>query len=530
MSASDWTYWDDPTSGASIRFTIHRYKGKIWYYDSARTIWTLDEDTLGNASSVVTFPMPTGASTGIGWSLWRMGQYFYASVYTIRTGAWGAGHIVIYRYDTISMTYSKVLDPYDGTGFSHGFDAVLGYNLVVNKVGFAIGVHVQDISEGWNLRGCVLCSYNGTDWFLGYIHPSDTGGPPTMRYTDYYCWDTTQVDKKAATDLTYWTDWSYAPPYPTTSYYGNKSMCQHPTNTDQWLISDDHWYSYNNFKDDTGLVTGLRQINTGGGYFWSCGNYGLAYYAPDSGWILDYPDITVANRNIIQLVEGYTGSLFFFSSAFAGGAGRIYKRTTKPGGLASAGATPHKLSVDRNSSMVYCTTHGIDTMATDYWSVTSDLATVTLIDKSEASGIYGGVHSAEANGVYCYGQIYGDLVKRSTNQGITFSGYGFPSGVVPYEASTLFSLRDNGLPDNLIITITMSGQDWDDIYTYSGIWLFLTSGNFIAESQVRQDTHSFLGALDPTGNIVDYSADSGVSWTNRDSGLPTITITDLDFA
>ena len=88
------------------------------------------------------------------------------------------------------------------------------------------------------------------------------------------------------------------------------------------------------------------------------------------------------------------------------------------------------------------------------------------------------------------------------------------------------------MPDNVVVTITISGLDNDLVYGYSSDWEYKSSGNMIAESQVRRSEHTFIGALNPPSgtNIIDYSSTEGSAWENRDTNLPTITITDLEMA
>jgi hypothetical protein len=165
--------------------------------------------------------------------------------------------------------------------------------------------------------------------------------------------------------------------------------------------------------------------------------------------------------------------------------------------------------------------------------VKSDFSEVSLVDSSTISGVFAGVHSPAIDSVYAFGNIDGDLVRYSTDNYISYSQFGVPSGTEPIEATTLYSLRDNALPLDIVVTITFSGIANSEIYTHpSGNWLFMSHGNLLAISQTRRDIHTFVGAFEPTSGavVVDYSTDKGSTWEERDTGLPIITISDLEFS
>jgi hypothetical protein len=229
-----------------------------------------------------------------------------------------------------------------------------------------------------------------------------------------------------------------------------------------------------------------------------------------------------------DIESGYYGRLFGYTNLFWSPGVyycAIYRRA--PSGFGwGTGKFSNKISIDRDSSHVYCTTLGIGTKAADYWRVKSDLSEVLLIEQSVASGVYGGVHSPEPSGVYLYGLIRDSIVERSKDWGITCAGLGAPTGLAT-EATTLYSLRSSNLPDNILITVTISGQTDSDIYSYP--WNLNATADILAESQVRISGHNFIGALLPSSVIVQYSDDDFI-WVQRDTGLPTVTITDLEFA
>jgi hypothetical protein len=304
-----------------------------------------------------------------------------------------------------------------------------------------------------------------------------------------------------------------------------------PSNLDQWLYTPDGWLTNYKLKSDTNLVRPV-DIAIGEGVYWTVADDGIAYWR-NAQWVLDYPDSTTLGYRFHEIWQGYTGHMF--ESHYRSNTGYIHKRDRLGGGVwTGVGKGSVKLSIDRDSSYVYCTTYGADTHATDYWRVASDLSEVLLIEQSEISGVYGGVHSQENAGVLCYGNIQYSLVQKSVDYGLSFTLYDQPPGIFnAIEASTVYTKRDNLLPDDVLITVTTSGLSHDQIYSYSvgSGWCLLASGNFIAESQVRRDTHSFLGVLLPAGTrLVDYSSDGGYSWEERDTFLPVITITDLEFA
>jgi hypothetical protein len=514
---------------------VVRTGGDIYYFTNLNRIYKLDEDTQYGANLEVTLPTPAGVSAFVGVRMYYPGGGTNVWCLSLAyQGAWSS-YPVVYRYNLVSGLYSKVLDVYDETGYSHDFDSMYGGAWEWNKIGLVIPCTEYDTSEHAGHRGILLCSYDGDNWFEGY---HDTDNDPNQNsvaslYPEPYRMvqkRSSYYTKYATTNFITWGNW------PTSNLYGGEKLgkgllgINTGSNPDQWLYTETGWLGYVNFKSDTGQ-SGDQVVGIGEGRYWSGANNGLSYWDGDQ-WILDYPNSLTAGYNIHDFFAGYTGHVF--QCYYRGSRGYIYKRDRLGGGVASAlGKGSVKLSIDRDSGHVYCTTYGIDTRTTDYWRVSSDLSEVRLIDYSTVSGIYGAVHSAENDGVYCYGNIDGDIVKRSQDNGLNFALYSVPSGLElsVLEASTLYTRRDNQLPDDIIITITISGAEIDSVYTYSGEWLFLSSGNFICESQVRRDEHTFLGVNLASGTrVVDYSSDSGYTWEAREGGLPIITINDLEFA
>lgn len=538
MALSDWTEWEVLGSSVLVRYDIIRTAGNIYYFTNNNKIYQLDEDTQYGATLLTTLPTPSGVSPMVGTRLYYPGNgpNFWCLCLGYQ-GAW-ASYPIVFRYNFITDSTTKVLDVYDQTGFTHSYDSIYGAAWEWNQLGLVIPCTEFDSSEHTGNRGLLICSYDGNNWFTGYHDAINDASANSMAslYPEAYRMVQRRTSgagyiKYATTNFYTWGDWTPTPK-------GNKKLGTgllgtDAGNPDQWLFTDNGWASYGDFRDDTGL-TGLNKVSVGEGRFWTSANNGLAYWDIDTdAWEIDYPNGVQSGRNISNLFEGYTGHLFlceYWSSV-----GYIQKRDRLGGGVRSGlGIGSNKLSIDRNSNHVYCTTYGIDTRATDYWRVASDLSEVLLIDQSTVSGVYGGVHSQEEAGVLCYGNIDGDLVKNSLDSGLSFTFYGVPSGLEfsAIEASTVYTKRDNLIPEDVLITVTVSGLDNDLVYAYSGGWYFRSSGYMIAESQVRRDEHTFIGALLPASgtDIVDYSDTVGVSWEAREYGLPTITITDLEFA
>ena len=279
---------------------------------------------------------------------------------------------------------------------------------------------------------------------------------------------------------------------------------------DQWFATTNFSSASIEFLTDTLLGQNLY-ILPWHGYWWAVGKIGgssqIVRYLGTSGWVTDRTAGTTVN--VSWLLVGYNSALFNYIRSSTP-TRVVWKRTPLGGGMGTGDIrSSQKLSIDRNRNYVYCSTLGKYAKTAEYWRVDSGLTEVREI-------------------------LDGDLVRRSYDQGLTFTGWSAPSGVNVIEASTLFSLRNADLPnpDNIIVTITTSGLAADKAYSYSTVsgWHLLSTTNMIAESQTRKEEHTFIGALNPATNIVDYSSDGGLVWENRDTNLPTITATDLEFA
>jgi hypothetical protein len=254
-------------------------------------------------------------------------------------------------------------------------------------------------------------------------------------------------------------------------------------------------------------------------YYW---NY------PTNAWVLD-ADFSTGNAGVGFALVNVDGTLW--GLPISGDSHGVYYRDRAGFGFAKKGGRSWKLSIDRGEDQVYASTY-TQTANPEFWKVASDLGTVTPIGYSTISGAPGIVHSHYTNHVVIGGVFSDSLLRYSDDAFVTAaSDIIAPSGVA--YASTIEQLMDNPYLDgNLFVAVVLT-DDSGAPMKYTGGELVLMSGNmhFDARESCRNWDQIFIGQQ-TTGNasIVQYTENMGNSFEIRDTGLPDLTITDMEFS
>lgn len=230
------------------------------------------------------------------------------------------------------------------------------------------------------------------------------------------------------------------------------------------------------------------------------------------------------------ILANVMGRLWGIPAGYYGGI--WYRDKTGFGFLDPAERKSNKLSIDRDESVVYVSTY--TSMETpDFWRVESDLSDVNMIAQSTISGAPGLVQSYYNNHILLGGMFYDYILKYSDDYYVTFSGIAIPSGV-EWATATEQLLGSTNL-ENLFVA-TYSGADNHLAMNYaiaSGGLFEVGSLPFWMLGTCREDIDIFGGqgeAVRGGMDIVEYTKTMGVSFEERDIGLPDKIITDMEFA
>lgn len=515
-----WTDWESFTSPL---INWHRVNLYILCFLEDGNIYALDEDTANNKTLVDTITHPDGNTKILDAELYH--DYMYLLV-----GSTGTTRTVIKRWNPITKTEATVFDSDNWPNMPGDVTDVLLKTLSANSYALAVG--------GWALisgvqRAYIISSSSGLDWTESF---RDT--KTLYDFRDSWASSERFVFKRFAVDeyiesaplsLATWYDYSLA----TSSVQigmGKYFWLWTTGDVDQWRRTRTFALTPTEVFPDTNLG-GMHDITQYAGTWWSTGAKGPATQVvvryEDGTWENDRTTGTTIQES--DLIVGYTAALFQYVESSTP-TYNVWKRSPNYGGAYKTSAMgSQKISVDRDSQHVYVSTVGTLTYSPDFWRVSEDLAEVLLIEQSLVSGVRGGVHSPASGCIYCYGDVQGDLYRHSADKYATYSGYGRPplsSGEVT-EARTLYSLRDSGLPLDILVTTTFSGTD-NKVYGFD--WDFRTDFIFEGESSVRISGHSFVGATNPTDERIQYSDNSGYNWWERHASVPLSTVTDLEFA
>jgi hypothetical protein len=519
MAWDDWSDWYYSAAGDSgVR--IFSYLGSLIVFLAKGDIVLIDETT--DFTSWVLDSIPLTGSDKV------LDVVRYRDEFHIVVGLAGSYGKYVYRWAWDGPSPQKTLDYTSWPSSTHAWTVVYLDQLIqANSVGVVIG---GAGFEGANTYPVLYFTYNGINWFEGNVIETHDplSRPPGIMASQYIVSikDAFGTYRKSV-NLQAWMDYSPLWFYPKVSSFNGQ------------LFGPDFVNIYaagSNFYVATRDGTSIRITGNIGsspniltnhmGYWWSFATNGPCFSLDQINWYNDWVGSA--------MLDGVTGpdTRLLFALRNAGGYCTVLKRNYMAGYCAGVknGKNPMKISIDRNSEQVYCTTVEYASDSTDYWVVASDLIGVGLLEQSTTSGIYGSVHSHQAEGVYLFGAIRDSLVEVSESSGYSLVGLGIPL-VNSTEATALYSLRADGNPDDILVTVSVSGMANTKTYSLASGWIELTNNNLFSNCMVRESGNSFVGAWNPTSSgMVDYSPDGGYYWEIRDTGLPVVTITDLEFA
>lgn len=567
MAVSDWNrihaslevYYGNTEYGDTIVYPspITRLNEKVMVLGKSGgdTTWCpyqLDEYSYGKIADLSTW---SGELTYVGGMLFFNNRIFVAGGY-LAGGSFGENNCYLFMVESGGNKY-KVIDVRAGIGVPAPPDNDY-WTCLFPKIGMVAGklyflFTYSKVHQGTNMHHFLYSSPDGTNWFLelDYAVPGNQlfnsdpqgnfvapGGPRRgiALFNNKINITTEECHGFVKTASSTWT--KEAGLTPATHRYDRMFMPFNYTSLHS-AAGGFQVERTTNFTDSTLFLpttgaTNLKSLGIYSGTWWVSDrsqftDTNMTWYwdAPDTAWALDADfQFVGATAGKGFLLGNIMGRLWGIPTGYAGGI--WYRDKLGLGFGRGSERRSNKLSIGREEEKVYVSTYtSMDTP--DFWRVDTDLTDVELITQSTISGSPGLVQSYYDDHIILGGVFFDSLLKYSDDQFTTWTLIDVPSGVA--WATAVEQLLDSTDLANLFVA-TYSGADAHYAMNYSTTSGLYSVGDlpFWMLGTCREDMDIFGGQGDVDNpSIVEYTFTRGVSFEQRDTGLPNLIITDMEF-